>query len=1517
MRRRYSTTLLLSLALSSAPEKLWGVDKEWNLAANGSWNTALNWSPNGVPTSADAVFLGRNPFPQGFMTTLDINATVAALTMRNGSDFNTGGNQLIVNGLTTVAGSGSIFQVTPKATADFDSLDTEGLLVENSGLVSMQGGIIEIESGALDITTGGASGSGGLGGFGTIELVQTGIAGTQAFNNSGRLFVGKGLLATAGTLTITNADSDNPALVGDGTVDLDGDTEDGIVDVDDDLPGFASNLTLVIDAALADDFSGLMQIGRGDTVDIRRSWSLSNGDIEFNGSTGTATLRGSTLNVNTGSTVSVNSGIGRMINNLTVNAGTVSVASGTTLQLDGTSNFNNATSLVLNGTATLHVTGATNIDDSTRDFDFDGGGGAITRVSGNGRLDLNVSHLDLGNDSYDGEILLEDNGDLEVTVGDGAWEIVSTGSITKSGSGVSTLSGSDLALNSGLIDVDEGTLQILSDIDFGFGGSLVADSGSVVQVLGNSEFQAGSLNLINGTLALTGSTTWRGPALMNGSGTLTHANSTVAENTTISVNTFDLDSGTTTINAGRILTLNVANLDTTGDTFNGTANLNSGILSVIVADDSWTIGLNGLVTLANTTGAEPALNGDAVLLDGGNVHVTGGDADINAPITVRSSSEILLQSALTLQLHGATTLEGGQIREANGINATLGQFGPLTVTGTSSIQVDTYNWDQASTTISPGGALTLNVGAIDVQSGERYDHDLVVNSGSLTVNNSSGEWTADESIQFNNSNGTVPFITGASLNIGDGLGTLDADVSVIGSGASEFRTPVDYFADADVNVQSGATLRHTHATRFQGSGQFTGSGTFDFASSVEVNADTTLAMPSGSVDLDGPVNDLAGNSINVNADLVINAASVGSFGKNNITGTNTIIVDQLAGGSLAVNLTDPAAFWKINPTGRLELVNNNSAATLLSGSDLEMDGTTVVTGDVRTTARLLVGGSVSVATAGEPLRLEGGSITSPNRLDGGSFTGPGLLQSSAGHALYGFGSVSNNVDFGGTAELKAQDGTLTVSGTVIDVGEIGTADVDGVLNMANAWNTSIANQVRMAGGRIQGGEITNDGVNGVRGHGEVTARVVNNSTLFADGGTLVINNANSDYDGIAGLGVLDAGAGNIEIRDNAQFGFGGTARVGSSRNVYIDGFRMNLNAGSSLQMTGGYWRTSHGLNVAGTISANGGSDSHISAQDDVTFVSGSATTLLSNLQIDAQPAIVQVGATFSGGGDLINHAAGSLRLNNGAVLGVGLQNEGLLQLGTGTARGDVADFIQTATGTLEINLGGTAINDFDRMVVSGAAQLGGSLFVSLTGGFTPALGNSFAVLSATGGVTGTFDFRTLPSLGNGLVFDVVYNPTSVVLEVIQGLAPDFDLDGDADGDDIDLLVTEIVAMSNGSLFDLTSDGLVNTLDLTEWLDLAGEINLPSGNPYRPGDANLDGVVDGSDFGVWNSNKFTVNSRWTRGDFTADGVIDGSDFSVWNSNKFTSSDAGRLVPEPTSGLLVIFGLGMLIMRGKRN
>ncbi len=86
---------------------------------------------------------------------------------------------------------------------------------------------------------------------------------------------------------------------------------------------------------------------------------------------------------------------------------------------------------------------------------------------------------------------------------------------------------------------------------------------------------------------------------------------------------------------------------------------------------------------------------------------------------------------------------------------------------------------------------------------------------------------------------------------------------------------------------------------------------------------------------------------------------------------------------------------------------------------------------------------------------------------------------------------------------------------------------------------------------------------------------------------------------------------------------------------------------------------------------------------------------------------------------------------------------------------------------------------------------------------------------------------------------------------------DFNDDNLLDCADVDPLVSAIAAGTNDVAFDLTSDGLVNSADLVEWLRVAGRVNnFVTALPILPGDTNLDGVVDGSDFGIWNAHKFT-------------------------------------------------------------
>jgi hypothetical protein len=146
-------------------------------------------------------------------------------------------------------------------------------------------------------------------------------------------------------------------------------------------------------------------------------------------------------------------------------------------------------------------------------------------------------------------------------------------------------------------------------------------------------------------------------------------------------------------------------------------------------------------------------------------------------------------------------------------------------------------------------------------------------------------------------------------------------------------------------------------------------------------------------------------------------------------------------------------------------------------------------------------------------------------------------------------------------------------------------------------------------------------------------------------------------------------------------------------------------------------------------------------------------------------------------------------------------------------------------------------------------------------------------------------------------------------------AGDFNEDGVYGIDDIDALTQQILEASMGATvelkFDVNGDGNVDPADGERWLANAGAVNNPSGNPFLPADGNLDGVVDGSDFILWNAHKFSFAPLFSQGDWNYDGVVDGSDFLLWNAHKFNASDL-MAVPEPGSSTVLLVGLLATVM-----
>ena len=287
--------IVLTMSRPAAAQRSWD---DAGGSASKLWSDFGNWNPDGTP-SGEPITIGNLAAAANDTTIVDQNFAIDSLTLSNGADVDTDGNELIVNGVTTLGGAGTFIYARPRTTGDMDSLDSQGIVVNSGAFLSLlgetgstAGGIVELESGLFEINAGGNAG-----GHGTIQLINSSTVG-QALENSGRLYVAgrPGQIIgfnLPGTLTITNG------TTGTGTIDLDGDSEAGFVDVDDDSGGIilgATSLTLNIEVPIADSFGGQMDIGNGDTVNITNPWTINPGTLNLLG-TGTHTVAGGTLTV--------------------------------------------------------------------------------------------------------------------------------------------------------------------------------------------------------------------------------------------------------------------------------------------------------------------------------------------------------------------------------------------------------------------------------------------------------------------------------------------------------------------------------------------------------------------------------------------------------------------------------------------------------------------------------------------------------------------------------------------------------------------------------------------------------------------------------------------------------------------------------------------------------------------------------------------------------------------------------------------------------------------------------------------------------------------------------------------------------------------------------------------------------------------------------------------------------------------------------------------------------------------
>lgn len=168
---------------------------------------------------------------------------------------------------------------------------------------------------------------------------------------------------------------------------------------------------------------------------------------------------------------------------------------------------------------------------------------------------------------------------------------------------------------------------------------------------------------------------------------------------------------------------------------------------------------------------------------------------------------------------------------------------------------------------------------------------------------------------------------------------------------------------------------------------------------------------------------------------------------------------------------------------------------------------------------------------------------------------------------------------------------------------------------------------------------------------------------------------------------------------------------------------------------------------------------------------GGTTTVDGRLAVPLGGLVNITGGTLQGGGALPAGATitGSVSVGNASttaatfIIGDSIKKSGLITIAN--------NYTQLATGVMDVQIGGTTPGtQYSQLNITGMAALTGTLNIKLTNSFKPTVGQTFTILNASTGVTGTFSVVNGTPINSNEHFSVSYTPTTVVLTVVSGPA---------------------------------------------------------------------------------------------------------------------------------------------------
>ena len=979
-------------------------------------------------------------------------------------------------------------------------------------------------------------------------------------------------------------------------------------------------------------------------------------------------------------------------------------------------------------------------------------------------------------------------------------------------------------LNAGTMNINAGKI-VVNGGGINAGGISMATNGNSLEVVNGTFFlnagtvisTVGKIVVNGGTLNLGAATTIENVDLLGG--TITGADLTIGNIMNWRAGTL-LGPGQVNIGSGN--TLDATSMTALGILDNRTISVSTGgqfthdpaTTSRLELRNGAAINVDGIFEIQNSGNILAGTGGGSITVSGTGVlrkSVNGGGTRFDVPVNLTGSGTIQSEiSGGTIIFNAGGAMSGGTLNAFNG--ALIDVFnGTFNITGGSET--------------GPGRLRVLNTGVINVTANVTMQ-DLEVSGGTLTVvgpsilttsklewfggtinGNGSTDITTNGQIGSNNAltltgghklrnfgttdylassvnfltigslsslrnevNGTFNITTattigstgGAVINSGTFQKITDPGIARINASFTNGGTgSLDVVAGTLILAGGGSSAT---AVNNGGTLQFDG-GTFAFLAGTTYSGSGTLSITNGAlqadVNLTASTLNLSGGFLNGSGVVTVNG---GTWSGGGMGGTGTTQIGSTA--NYAVNGSTAKSFSRTmindgvvtqSTTTSGQITASGTAAFTNNGTwemqnDAAIGGTGTFTnaaaGTLRKTGTPMSNMSIVLNNAGTTEAQGNPPLNGAfNILGGGTHTGT----FTPGNSRFNF---AGNHNFNGT----------TISGPESVIFSSGTSTITGTYNIGGSTSTGSTAVVTFNTNATMGG-LTLNNSSTVNGTGAIT---VTGTTASAwNGGT------------IAGTGTLTYSGGNLNIGgptgpitiDGRPVVLNGTTNYSSPTN------QLSLVNGASITNGGTFsMNTATPFNgTAGTSFINNGTFTKSGGAGTTVFgpaFSNSSTANFNSGTLNFTGGYTQTaGTTTLGAGSF--STTGSAVFNGGFLagsgsIGGGLQNNAaIIKPGGPGAAGQLAFSGPMAFngGTVEIEIGGgTPGTQYDRIAGSSSATLGGNLNVTLIGGFTPANGNTFDVVTFTSS-SGTFT-ESLPTFPGGGSFTSTTNPTEHRLTAI-------------------------------------------------------------------------------------------------------------------------------------------------------